>query len=79
MINTKYEHVGDSITKLIEECSELIHILCKAERFGWDNWHPDDPEKKTNKSLVLSEIIDVEKQIRELCRRVLLRKTKQVT
>jgi len=43
----------------MEECSELIQIICKAQRFGWHNWHPDDPEKKTNLALTLDEIADV--------------------
>jgi hypothetical protein len=28
-------------TKLIEECSEVIHALCKIERFGTDAYNPD--------------------------------------
>lgn len=27
-------------TKLIEECSEVIHALCKIERFGTDAYNP---------------------------------------
>jgi len=68
MSNPKY--IGSPTTKLIEECSELIHILCKAERFGWDNYHPDDEAHTTNRFLVLSEIKDVEKRIKELKKQI---------
>ena len=66
----KHESIGDPITKLIEECSKLIHILCKVQRFGWFNWHPDDESKKPNIQHVLREIADVEKRIHQLRERM---------
>ena len=41
MTNPKYEHIGTPPIKLIEECSELIHAITKAERFGYNNHHPN--------------------------------------
>jgi hypothetical protein len=58
--------VGHPAVRCIEECSELIKIICKAQRFGWHNWHPDDPEKKSNLSLTLAEIADVRATCNEL-------------
>jgi len=58
------------LVKKIRECAELIHILCKAEIFGWDNYHPDDETHTTNRFLVLSEIKDVEKRIKELKKQI---------
>jgi hypothetical protein len=61
-----YENIGDPITCMIEECSELIHILCKVKRFGWKNWHPSDPSQYPNYLKVFDEIEDVEKRIARL-------------
>ena len=49
-------------TKLIEECSEVIHALCKIERFGPDGTHPDSGE--TNEKRLFSEIEDLDKAVR---------------
>jgi hypothetical protein len=57
-MNQKYSQYGTPIIKLIEECSEVIQALCKAERFGLDHEHPK--EHKTNRKLIVSEIKDLE-------------------
>lgn len=46
------------VMKLIEECAELQKALCKAERFGWDAYHPHRPER-SNLAHVVEEIQDV--------------------
>ena len=44
-------------TKLIEECSEVIHALCKIERFGM---HAVNPETGiSNRCQLRSEIEDL--------------------
>ena len=48
---------GTPPIKLIEECSEVIQALCKAERFGLDNYHPET--KITNRDAVKNEISDL--------------------
>lgn len=58
MSDPKYKHIGSPVTKLIEECAELIQALCKAERFGWNNHHPVRPGR-TNMDDIRSEMADV--------------------
>ncbi|MCP5268138.1 MAG: hypothetical protein H6943_03755 [Zoogloeaceae bacterium] len=60
-----YRHVGSPITRLIEECAELQQALCKAERFGWFNYHPDRPER-TNMDDVRAEMDDVVEAIERM-------------
>lgn len=58
-MDKKYVHIGSPFIKAIEECNELIHIICKAERFGMNTYHPDDLKKASNKAKMISEIADV--------------------
>lgn len=62
----EYKNIGDVITRTIEECSELIHILCKVKRFGWDNYHPEDSHMTPNSQLTKLEIKDLRKCLDEL-------------
>ena len=48
---------GTPITRLIEECAEVIHALCKAERFGLDDHNPNT--LITNRQNIKSEIEDL--------------------
>jgi len=52
-----YVKFGTPATKLIEECSEVIQALCKAERFGLDSRHPET--KVANRDAIASEIGDL--------------------
>lgn len=64
----KYKDIGEPQDCLIEECAEVIKEICKAMRFGWHNWHPEDKGKTKNYVRVLKEISHLEHRIYEFKR-----------
>lgn len=40
MSHPDYKHIGDPVDKVIEEVGELLQVIGKGKRFGWDNKHP---------------------------------------
>ncbi len=64
MSHPDYVNIGTPMTKVIEECSELIQSLCKVDRFGWFNHHPET--KVVNIDQVESEMNDVVEAIEKL-------------
>lgn|GEM_PF-3340062 len=65
MIDPKFIELYTRQRKVIEECSELIQAICKADRFGWFNYHPDRP-RVTNLTHVRDEMDDVVEAIASL-------------
>ena len=61
-----YKNTVSPLTKVIEECSEVIKAACKIDRFGWDNFHPDDPLKTPNVVLIRNEMSDVIEAFKDL-------------
>jgi hypothetical protein len=59
MSHHKYKNIGSPLTKVVEECSEVIQIACKIDRFGWFNSHPNDSLKTPNMDLLKREMDDV--------------------
>lgn len=57
MSHKDYEDIGRASTKAVEECAELIVAVQKAERFGWDNYHPRT--KEPNRAQIKREAMDV--------------------
>lgn len=41
---------------LAEECAEVIQIIGKIQRHGYNSWHPDDKDKVTNRFLLSTEL-----------------------
>jgi NTP pyrophosphatase (non-canonical NTP hydrolase) len=50
--------LDDALTRITEECSEVIKIVCKAQRFGLNDTHP--AKEKRNIELLKEELADVE-------------------
>lgn len=55
MTNTELELLG----LLQEECAEVIQIVSKVRRFGYDSQNPYDPSGKSNLTLLKDEVGDV--------------------
>ena len=47
------------LTCLTEECAEIQQLCAKAQRFGLDSHHPDDPEMRQNIDKLKGEINDL--------------------
>ena len=47
------------LTCLSEECAEIQQLCAKAQRFGLDSYHPDDPEERKNVLKLKLEINDL--------------------
>jgi hypothetical protein len=46
----------ERLVKLNEECSEVQQLISKAILNGFENYHPDDETKTTNRELLEKEI-----------------------
>lgn len=51
---TPAEH--ERLALLMEECGEVIQIVGKIFRHGYESYHPNDPKKVTNRVLLQKEI-----------------------
>jgi hypothetical protein len=71
MAHPKYKKIGDPLTKVVEECAEVIHVCCKIDRFGFFGHHPDDENKTPNAELLLMEIEDAKEAFKNIQEHIL--------
>lgn len=60
----QFKAFGSPQDGVIEECAELIKAICKAERFGYRNYHPSSPGI-CNAQEIVNEIDDVRRRLNE--------------
>ena len=63
-MDDRYKNIGTVPTRTVEECSELIKAICKADRFGWENYIPGTNQR--NLERVKDELHDVMYRCKEL-------------
>ena len=68
MTNERYRptKLEDALSRVAEECAEVIHLVCKAQRFGLGDFHPETKEK--NIDGILRELNDVQEAKQDLLR-----------
>lgn len=59
----------ERLALLAEECAEVIQIIGKIWRHGYESTHPDDPEGPTNRHMLETEIGHVQAALDILARR----------
>jgi len=57
--NPASEAETEVLNLITEECAEVIQIISKIARFGFDSYHPTDPTKETNRAHLETEIGDL--------------------
>ena len=50
---------AERLAMLAEECAEVIQVVGKILRHGYDSYHPDDAERRPNRQLLEKELVDV--------------------
>ncbi len=50
----------ERLVMLAEECAEVIQVVGKILRHGYESYHPNDPRRVTNRDLLINELRDIE-------------------
>jgi hypothetical protein len=57
----------ERLAMLAEEAGEIVQIIGKILRHGYDSHHPDDPERITNKEHLVRELRDLDGVVYGMC------------
>ena len=66
MSSKRHKHIGQPLDCLMEECAEVIQVICKVKRFGWRNTNPEGTKSYDNVAVLEDELRDVEQRIAEV-------------
>lgn len=50
---------AERLAMLAEECGEVVQIIGKILRHGYDSYHPSDDEKTPNREFLVRELSDI--------------------
>lgn len=57
----------ERLALLAEEMGEAIQVVGKVLRHGYESHNPNDPERKTNRKLLMHELGDVRHSVDRMC------------
>ena len=57
----------ERLAMLAEEAGEIVQIIGKILRHGYESYHPDDPEKITNREHLIRELRDLDGVVYGMC------------
>lgn len=58
----------ERLAMLAEEAGEIVQMVGKILRYGYESYHPDDPAKKTNRERLTSELNDLNGVLFGMCK-----------
>ena len=68
-IGNRDDHLIEELSELATACNEAIKAMIKIKRFGPNNYHPKDQERRTNLLLFSDCIGDVMREYGDVLKR----------
>lgn len=57
----------ERLAMLSEEAGEIVQMIGKILRHGYESYHPDDLERETNRELLIKELNDLDGILWGMC------------